>query len=211
MTLRIRAGGGLFAATAAALAIGLGANTALAATTLTVKVSGGGTISATSSSTVLTDNGISLKCTKSTGKASVANGTKTGSSPVTIGSVTSLSFSGCTGPLGPVTVSVHKLPYKLQIDSKTVSGKTDGIVAGVNTSIASAACSLTVTGSAPGYYNNSNHTLNLTPSLPTKPLNSARLTVSNVSGCLGAINNGDHPTFKATYATSPTTLKITSS
>lgn len=201
----------LLSGTAAAAAIMLSASAASAATTLTVKVSGGGTISASSSNTVLTDRGVSLKCTKSTGKASVANGTKTGTSPVTVGSITSLSFSGCSGPLGPVTVTVHSLPYKLKVDSKTASGKTDGIISGVNTSISSAACSLTVTGSAPGFYNNSNHTLNMTPSLPTPPLNSAKLTISNVSGCAGIIMNGDHPSFTATYTTSPATLKLTSS
>lgn len=208
MTLRKHAGRGLFAVTAAALAIGFGATQALASTTLHVTVSGGSSVSASSSHTVLTDKGVSVTCTSSKAKSSVKSAT--GTSPVTIGSVSSLSFSGCTGPLGKVTVTVNKLPYKLQIDSKTSGGKTAGIVAGVNTHVSTTGCSFNVTGSAPGDYNNSNHTLTMTPT-PTPPgLNGAQLTISGVSGCAGLVSNGDHPTYKATYSVSPG-VTITSS
>jgi hypothetical protein len=216
MTLRRRAGGGLFAVTAAALAIGLGATTALAATTLTVKVTGSsstGAISASTSKTTFKDtrSGVTVTCTSSKSKATVANGTHTGTSPVKIGSVSSLSFTGCTGPTGAVTIKVNKLPYSLKIDSKTVSGKTDGMVTGVNNTVITTGCSFVVTGSAPGFYNNGTHTLTQTPKLPITPLNKAVLTVSGVSGCAGLVLNGDHATFTATYTVSPSSLKITSS
>jgi hypothetical protein len=216
MTLRKRAGGALFTVTAAALAIGLGATTALAATTLTVKVTGSsstGTVTASTSKTVFKDtrSGVTVTCTSSKASSSVPNGTHTGTSPVTIGSIKSLSFSGCTGPTGSVTIKVNKLPYALKIDSKTVSGKTDGIVTGVNNSVSTLGCSFVVTGSAPGFYNNGTHTLTQTPKLPITPLNKAVLTVSGVSGCSGLVINGDHATFTATYTVSPSSLKITSS
>jgi hypothetical protein len=198
----------LFAGTAAALAIGFAAAPALAtsATTLTVKVTGGGSYTATTTKTTLTDNGISVTCTGSTASGSIPTKSYTSASPVTVGTTTKLSFTKCTGPLGAVTIKINKLPYKVQVDSKTNSaGQTDGVIAGVNNSVnAGTNCSFTVTGSAPGYYTNGKNTLSLTPKLPTKPLNKAQLTISGVptGGCLGAIHNGDHPTYTATYKVS---------
>jgi len=205
-----------FVGAAAALAIGFGATQVLAATTLTVKVSGSsstGTVTASSTKTVLTDprSGVAVTCTSSKTTAVVKNGTHTGTSPVQIGTITKLSFSSCTSVTGAVTVTVLALPYKLKIDSKTVSGKTDGIVSGVSTHVSTTGCSFNVTGSAPGFYNNGTHTLTQTPKLPITPLNKAQLTVSGVSGCAGLVVNGDHPTFKGTYTVTPSSLKITSS
>jgi len=176
----------LFTSTAAALAIGFGASSALATTaTLTVKVTGGGTYTASSSSTVLTDNGVSVTCTGSSAGGKIATKTYTSkTSPVKVGTSSTLSFTGCTGPLGAVTVTVNSLPYSVKVDSATnSSGQTDGMVTGVNTSVSMTGCSFVVTGGAPGYYTNSTHVLSLTPTLPQKALNKAQLTVSGVSGC----------------------------
>jgi hypothetical protein len=205
MRIRNHAGSTLFVVAASALAIGLGATTALASTsTLTVKVTGGGSYTASSSKTVLTDNGVSVTCSGSKASGSIPTKTYTNATtPVTVGTSAKLSFSGCTGPLGAVTVKVNKLPYKVQTDSKTNSkGQTDGIVSGANTSVSMTGCSFTVSGSAPGYYSNSGHTLNLTPKLPNKALNKAQLTVSGVSGCAGLVSNGDHPSYTSTYKVS---------
>lgn len=195
----------LVPAAAAAMAVAFGASSALATTaTLTVKVTNGGSYTASSGSTVLTDNGVSVTCTGSSAGGKIPTATLTNkTSPVKVGNSSSLSFTGCTGPLGAVTVTVNALPYSVKVDSKTNSkGQTDGMVTGVNTSVSMTGCSFSVTGSAPGFYTNSNHTLSLTPTLPIKPLNSAKLTVSNVSGCAGLVNNGDHPTYKSTYTVS---------
>jgi hypothetical protein len=200
----------LFTGAAAALAIGFGASSALATSaTLTVKVTNGGTYTAKANKTVLTDRGVSVTCSStSTTKASTATGsiptaTTTGTSPVKVGTTATLNFKNCTGPLGAVTVKVNKLPYSVKVDSKTnSSGQTDGMITGVNTSVSMTGCSLTVTGSAPGFYTNGTHTLTLTPKLPITPLNKAQLTISNVVGCAGLIVNGDHPTYKSTYTVS---------
>jgi hypothetical protein len=202
MRIRKRAGGALFVVTAAAVAIGLGATAALATSaTLTAKVTNGGTYTGTSSNTVLTDNGVSVTCTSSTASGTIPTKTYTNATtPITVGTSAKLSFSGCTGPLGKVTVKVTKLPYKVQADSKTNSkGQTDGMVAGANTAVSMTGCSFTVTGSAPGYYTNSGHTLTLTPTPPGTPLDKAQLTISGVSGCSGLVHNGDHPAYTATY------------
>jgi hypothetical protein len=205
MRIRKRAGSALFVVAAVAMAIGLGATTALATSaTLTVKVTNGGTYTASSSKTVLTDNGVSVTCTGSKASGTIPTKTYTNATtPVTVGTTAKLSFTGCTGPLGAVTVKVNALPYKVRVDSKTnSSGQTDGMVSGANTSVSMTGCSFKVTGSAPGFYTNGKHTLTLTNKLPIKPLNSARLTISNVSGCAGLVNNGDHPTYKSTYTVS---------
>jgi hypothetical protein len=196
----------LVPAAAAAIAVAFGASSAMAttATTLTVKVSNGGTYTATSSSTVLTDHGVSVTCTGSTAGGKIPNKTYTSKpSPVKVGTSASLSFTGCTGPLGAVTVTVNALPYNVNVDSTTNSaGQTDGLVTGVQTAVSMTGCTFNVTGSAPGFYTNSSHVLSLTPKLPNTPLNTAQLTVANVNGCAGLVANGDHPSYTSNYKVS---------
>ncbi len=212
MTLIKRASNLLLLAATAGAVVGLSAAPAMAATTLKVKVTNGGSYTATSSKTVFTDKTVSVTCStvgstpasKGTGKVPTA--TTTATSPVKIGTVATLAFNNCTSPLtGKVTTTTKALPYSLKIDSKTNStGQTDGIITGVDANVKTTGCSFTVKGSSPGFYTNSTHKLTLTTTskLPIKPLNSARLTVSNVVGCAGLVVNGDHPTFKATYTVS---------
>jgi hypothetical protein len=205
MRIRKRAGSALFVVAASAMAIGLGATAALATSaTLTVKVTGGGSYTATSTKTVLTDNGVSVTCTGSKASGSIPTKTYTkATTPVTVGTSAKLSFTGCTGPLGAVTVKVNGLPYKVTVDSKTnAKGQTDGLITGANTSVSMTGCSFKVTGSAPGFYTNSTHKLSLTPKLPNTPLNKGQLTVSGVNGCAGLVNNGDHPSYTSTYTVS---------
>jgi hypothetical protein len=216
MTIRKRVGTVLFTAAAAAAVVGLSVGPALAATSLTVKVSGGGSYTAKAGKTVLTDGSgvaaISVQCASSKGSGKIANGTHHHAAPVKIGTVAKLSFSNCMGPLGQVKTTVHGKPV-LNADSKTNSkGQTDAIISGVNVSvnIPGAGCTFTVTGSAPGFYTNKSHTLTMTPKFPVRAIKRAQLTISNVTGCAGAVNNGDHPTYKASYKVSLKKLKITS-
>lgn len=209
MTIRKRAAGAVFASAATAMAVAFGASTALAATTLTVKVTNGGSYTATTGKTVLSDNGVNVNCTStstvkaSRGTGTIATATHKANSPVTVGTVKTLTFGNCTGPLGKVTTKTNKLPYTVKVDSKTnSSGQTDGMITGVNVHVSMTGCSFNVTGSAPGFWTNGKHTLTVTPKPPIKPLNTARLTVGGVSGCAGLVKNGDHPTFKATYGVS---------
>jgi hypothetical protein len=212
MRILKRAGSGLFVGAAATFAIGLGATTALAATTLHVTVTGGGTYTAKSTKTVLTDNGVSATCSgtnASTASGTIASGTHTGTAPVKVGTAAKLAFNNCTSPFGAVVVTVKALPYSVKVNSVTNSaGQTDGLITGVNNSvnIGGGLCTFTVTGSATAVYSNSKHTLTLEPAskLPIKPLTTGVLTISNASaGCAaGGVANGDHPTFTATFAVS---------
>lgn len=202
MKLRTPASRAAFAAVATTLAVTLGASTALAAsaTTLSAMVTKGGAFTASSSTVTLTDAGVSLTCSSSgstpalTATGSIPSGTKQGASPLKVGTSKTFSLSGCNGPLGPVTATFSKLPYSIKADSATnASGQTDEIISGIDATVSMTGCSFTTTGSIPGYYTNSTGNLTLTPTLPMKPLNKAQLTVSNVSGCAGLVNNGDHP------------------
>jgi hypothetical protein len=209
MTLIKRASNLLFIVATAGAVVGLSAAPAMAATTLKVKVSNGGTYTAKASKTVLSDNGANVTCTSTSTKpaskatGTVATATHTGTSPVTVGTAKTLVFNHCAGPLGVVHTTVQALPYKIKVDSRTNStGKTDGMITGVKVHVSMTGCSFDVTGSAPGFYTNSTHKLTVTKNLPITPLNTARLTVSNVVGCGGLVNNGDHPTFTSTYTVS---------
>jgi len=213
MRILKRAGGGLFVVAASTFAIGLGATTALAATTLHVTVTNGGTYTAASTKTVLTDNGVSTTCSgtgASTASGTISSATLTGTSPVKVGTTAKLAFKNCTSPFGPVAITVNKLPYSVKVDSVTnSSGQTDGMITGVNNTVkvgSPVLCTFTVTGSAPGVFSNTKHTLTLEPKLPIKPLNTAQLTISNAtpatSCAAGGLHNGDHPTFTATFTVS---------
>ncbi len=207
MTMRKRAASVLFTAAAAAALMGMSVVPALASTHLTVKVSGGGSYTAKAGKTVLADKGVSVTCTSSKASGKIANGTHRGTAPVKVGTAAKLSFSGCSGPLGAVATVIHSTPYAVKANSKTNrKGQTDAIITGVNVSVSMTGCSFTVTGSAVGFYSNKNHTLNMTPKLPVKPVKKAQLTVSNVVGCATLVSNGDHPTYVATYKISRRTV-----
>ncbi len=212
MAILKRAGGALFAVAAVAAAVGLSTAPAMASTTLTVKVTNGGTITATAKTTVLSETvkGVPINVTCSTkGKtpASVSSGpvktgTYKGATPVKVGTVTKLSFNNCEGPLGGVTNKPESYPYSISVDSATNSkGETDGIIGPVKVAVSMTGCTFLVTGEATGYFDNANHTLVVTPKLPVKALTAAKpLTVSDVDGCDGIIVNGQHPTYTGTYS-----------
>jgi hypothetical protein len=206
MAIMKRAGGVLLGVAAAAAAVGLSAAPAMASTTLTATVTGGGSITATAKSTVLTDGPAKVTCsTKGKTAASVAtgsgkSGTYKGASPLKVGTTTKLTFNNCTGPLGSVSTKPMSYPYLIKVDSKTTSkGITDGIIGPVKVGVSMTGCSFTVTGTAPGYFDNANHTLVVTNKV-TGALNKAQLTISGVSGCAGIVKNGQHPTYVGTYS-----------
>jgi len=214
MTIRKRVGSVLFTAAATAAVVGMSIGPALASTThLTVKVSRGGSYTAKAGTTILTDgsgaSAISVTCTSSKASGKIASGTHRGSAPVKIGTAKALSFSRCTGETLPVTTKVKSTPYSVEVTSKTNSkGETDVIITGVKVDVSLEGCSFTVTGSAPGYLNNSKHTLNMTSKLPVKQakgVKAAKLTISGVPAgeCFDVIHNNDHPSYKATYKVSP--------
>ncbi|WP_327291421.1 hypothetical protein [Streptomyces sp. NBC_01198] len=195
---------------ALAAAIGLAASPASAAGTWTV--TGGGSFKATASHPILkdTNTGTTLNCTSSAAGGSATNGT--GLSGTNIAAISSLSFTGCTGPAGiSFNVAPQGLPWHLNAVSYNAStGVTTGTLTGViakltglcNATFASPSGS-TTGASLNATYTNGTHTLAIT---------GGNLKAYSVSGiCLGLINNNDLAVFTGNYVvTPPTSLKLTS-
>ncbi len=204
MTIRKRPGSILLLAAAVAAVLGLSAGPALAATSWTVKP--GSVISATSGTTTLKDTttGTSLTCTSSAAKTTLNSGSRL--SGTSIGSVTSISFSKCTGPFSlAFTVTAGALPWHINaVSFNSASGTTTGTLTGVHASLSGPGCTAVVDGTGATAHNgrltitytNSTHTLKV---LTT----GGNLHIYNVSGCAGAVHSGDGATQSAAYAVSP--------
>ncbi|SEO25793.1 hypothetical protein [Actinacidiphila rubida] len=199
---------GLVTGSAIAAALVLAAAPANAAPTWTV--SGGGTFTGTSTNSVLTDSntGTQLKCTSSTAKGSATNGTNLPGAG--IGSITSVTWTNCTGPLNiTFTVTAQGLPWALNAVSYAAP-VTTGTLTGVKAHISGTGCTADFGGATSGStatldvkYNNTTHVLSL--------LGTGNLHAWSVSGlCLGLINSGDATGYKGDYSLSPATLNITS-
>jgi hypothetical protein len=193
----------LLTTAAAAIAIGVTASPALADTTVTItNPNADGSYSASSSNTVLSDNGVNVTCSGSN-----ASGTINSASGVTIpaaaGTADALSFSGCSGPLGTVNTSVTALPYTITLaDWDSTNNRATGYIGNVNVRVSMPLCSFTVTGNAPGYYDNATNSLVMDPTIAL-PTGVSGLAVSAVSGCAGLVHNGDQPTYRSSYSVTP--------
>jgi hypothetical protein len=213
MRLVTGAGRAVLAAAAAAVAINLGATMALAAsTTLSVKVTNGGTGIAVATSATLTDGTFAATCSTS-GKTSalsmtslIPTGTQEGTAPFRIGPVEALTVGHCkAGSLGAVTATFSKLYYSFKADSKTNGlGDTAVLVTGVSIAVAVSGCTFDIAGSMPAYYTNSTGDLTFTTTSPVQQLTTAALVINNAVGCTGIVNNADHVKFSATAPVSVT-------
>lgn len=172
-----------------ALALALGTTAAMAVNaTWTVKP--GGKISFSGSAQVKdTKTGTIAKCTSVKMSGTVKSGS--GLSGTGIGTLTSATFSNCNvGGIG-VTVAVKGLPWKLNATSFK-SGVTTGTISGIELVASNPACSATLDGTAAGKHNGvtkltyTNSTGKIALLGPGGNLHSYK-----VSGCLGAIHNGD--------------------
>jgi hypothetical protein len=187
-----------------ALVIGVGVGMA-AAVNATWSVSPGGKITAKAGKTTLTDSstGSVLSCKSSTGGGTLKSGT--GLSGTGLGSITSLSFTTCTGPLNlTFTVATSGFPYKLNATSyNSTTGVTTGKITGIKATLSGPSCTATVAGTTAttagtvkATYTNSTNKLKVLTTGGT-------LHVWNVSGCAGLINSGDATTFSGTYTVTP--------
>jgi hypothetical protein len=206
MTIRTRLTGSmLLTGAATALVIGVSTSAALAVNaTWTVKP--GGAITAKAGTTTLTDTTThqAVVCTSSSTKATLKKGS--GLSGTGIGSITSVSFSNCTGSGFTFTVTPGHLPWHLNATSfNKTSGVTTGTITGIHSALSvPGLCSAVVDGTG-GSANNGMVKITYTNStgklkvLPT----GGNLHVYNVKGCAGLINSGDASTFTGTYTVSP--------
>jgi hypothetical protein len=205
----------LIAGTAAGTALMLGAGAALA-TTLTVTVTGAastGAVTATSGKTTLKDtrNGDTLTCTSSSAKGVVKDQKTTGTAPVKVGTVTSTTFTSCTGPAGLKFTVKQNGTWNLTVTGTTSKGVTSGGVTGVSATLTGTACTATVTGSAQGTVTNPSGTkapvLAFSPSAPNPNKFALKIASAN---CLGILEAGDTVQYTGSYTVSPKTLTVSS-
>jgi hypothetical protein len=204
MAILKRTYGILFAGAATAAVIGMSAAPALAATTWSV--SPGGAVTGTSGTTTLKDTttGNSLTCKSSATKATLKKGT--GLSGTALGSITSVTFATCTGPLGlTFTVKSNDLPWKLNaVSYDSSTGVTTGTITGIDATLTGPSCSAEVDGTAAGKhdgevkgtYTNSTGKLAILAA-------GGNLHIYDVSGCAGLIASGNASEFTASYTISP--------
>jgi hypothetical protein len=198
----------LFTGIATAATIGVTAGVALAVA-ITFSITPGGKISAKAGTTTLTDTntGSVLTCTSSTSTGTLKSGH--GISGASLGTITKLGFSNCTGPLSlTFTVTNSGFPWNLSGTSYK-NGVTTGAISGIKSKLSGPSCSATVGGTTAGStgtvavsYTNSTGKLKV---LTT----GGNLHVWAVKGCAGLINTGDATTFSGSYTVTPK-QKITS-
>jgi hypothetical protein len=196
--------------TSAALAgvLGLGAGSAIAPTNAEIAATWsarpGGAIAAKAGTTKLHDvnTNQNLQCTSSSGEGSVKKGS--GLSGTSIGSITALSFSHCTGPLGlTFTVKTSAFPWHLNAASFS-GGVTSGTITHIHAKLTGTGCSATVDGTVATKNNGKVKTKysNSTGKLTTFT-SGGNLHIYNVNGCAGLIRSGDATTFGGSYTISP--------
>ena len=200
----------LFTGAATAVAVGASVGVALAVA-ITFTISPGGAITAKAGKTTLTDTntGSVLTCATSSSKGTLKKGS--GVSGTNLGSITSLGFSNCTGPLSlTFTVTNSGFPWTLSGTSyNATTGTTTGFINGIKSLLTGPGCSANVAGTTATSkgkvkvtYKNSTHKLTVLAA-------GGNLHVWNVSGCAGLINTGDGTQFTGVYTVTPS-QKITS-
>jgi hypothetical protein len=171
--------------------IGLVAGPSVSATW---SVKPGGAFTAKSAKVVFTDKDVSVTCTSSAAIGTFKSG---GGLPAQdIGGI-SPAFSGCTGPVGAVTVTSTDLPWQINALSYDLNTDTATLqIAGLSADVSMTDCSFSVSGNVEGQYPNQTGKFKLQDHGDT-------LVISDVSGCLGVVSNGDSVKASATYKFKP--------
>ncbi len=187
----------------AALALGMSATSAFATTAGSWAVSPGGSISGSAGTTTVSDttSGLTVTCTSSTLTGSLKSGS--GLSGTKIGTVTALNFNNCT--VDGLTLSLSSGAVTWAINASTFkSGVTHGTISGIHFAISSSECNAVIDGTS-GTAHNGKVKITYTNSTGKLKVLTAgdNLHVYDVSGCLGAISNGDAGTISRNFKISP--------
>jgi hypothetical protein len=192
----------LLTLSAAGVALALSATSASAATGPWT-VSPGGSISGSAGTTTLTDttSGLSISCTSSTLTGTLKSGS--GLAGAKIGTVTDVAFNNCSVDGLTLSISSGAVTWPLNAVSYK-NGVTHGTITTIHVTVSSSECSLVIDGTSGSAHNgkvkitysNKTHKLAISPK-------GGNLHVWDVSGCLGAVSNGDSGTIKSSYAVTP--------
>lgn len=179
----------LLTATVAALAIGLVAEPAMAASTWTIRPGGSVTYSASKPTLKDTRTGAAFTCASVglTGSLKAGSGLK----GTDAGSITGGKWTGCTAPGGPSwTITLGDLPWRFNLTSYQ-SGVSHGTISHMEISVSGNGCSFVGDGTRSGasdgkldfIYHNATHALTT---------RGGNLHIYNVSSdCLGLVSSGD--------------------
>lgn len=188
--------------------IGLAATPSFA-TTPTWSVTPGGSFTGTQSGSFTladTTTGNSIVCTHTKAAGTLKTGTRL--SGTGIGSITSISFTSCTGLGGlTLTISTRGLPWTLNADTYNGAldgGTTTGTLNGIHVKITGTGCSATVNGSSVSATDGQTqiHFHNSLSKLKIRDT-ASNLHFYKVTGCGSMIANGDAVTFSSAYRVSP--------
>jgi hypothetical protein len=193
----------LLTLSAAAAALALSATSALAVTATTWKVTPGGAIKGAAGTTTLTDttSGLSISCKTSDATGTLKKGS--GLAGAGLGTITDIAFNNCS--VDGLTLSISSGAVKWPLNAVTyTNGVTHGTITKIHVVVSSSECSLVIDGSSGTAdngkvditYTNATHKLAILPTGGT-------LHVWDVSGCLGAVSDGDAGTIKSSYAVTP--------
>ena len=205
--MRQRLGGFLLAGAAAALAVALSAGSSSAATAAGWSVSPGGAFTGGQSGKVTIADTVTKKsvvCTATAAAGRFKPGT--GLPGAGIGSLSSLSLTGCTTARGVAfTVTAGALPWPLNA-GKYIAAKatTYGTLTGIHLTLAATGCSATIDGTSATSDNGSVviHIHN-SPSKLKFEAAGGTLHVYVSSGCTGVFKNGNAVTVDNAYLISP--------
>jgi hypothetical protein len=186
------------AAATLAATLGTASSLAVTATTWTVKPGGSFSGSAGLLEMIDTKTQSGFGCSPSSLAGTLKSGSGLAGSH--LGSVTSMSATGCNTPAGNGLTFSH-VPYVLSASSYS-SGTTKGRIAGIHARGSGPGCVFVIDGTSAtadnGYvkvtYSNSTGKLKPGP---------GNLHFYNVSGCFGLFHSGDPVTPVATYTLSP--------
>ena len=151
-------------------------------------------------------SGAVLTCEEAEADATIDN--VTGHSGDGIGTIDNTTWTNCTGPFGLTFGVTHVGTWNLNAVQTTSDPDLNvGSITNIEATISGPACSAKFTGGVPGYYNNATGTLQVDPTAPNP--NGLELVASDVSGCLGVIQEGDKAEFSGNFAIDPDTIDLT--
>lgn len=188
----------------ATLALTLGTTSAFAAGK-TWTVTPGGAVTGSAGKTTLTDttSGLSVTCKSSTLNATLKSGS--GLKGAGIGTVTTIDFNNCSADGITLSLSSGTVAWPLNaVSYNSTSGVTSGTITGIHLVVSSSECSFVIDGTSGTAHNGKVKITYTNASAKLKILAKGdNLHVYNVSGCLGAISNGDAGTITSNYTVSP--------
>jgi hypothetical protein len=178
----------------------------ISATTWTVSPGGPITNSAENVSMEDTTSGLTISCASSTDSGTLKSGT--GLSGTALADTTSVAFNSCSADgiaFSGTTSASPATPWVMNAKSYNSStGVSKVTITHISATISSSVCSAEVDGTSAtgnngkvtGTYSNETGELKISKT-------GGNLHIYNVSGCLGAIADGDSATFTGTYSMDP--------